>query len=880
MSTHAQAKFEVQSWDENTYDELDGDAKLTRASVGQAFTGDLEGEGSVEWLMCYREDKTAEFVGLQRFVGRLGARSGSFVMHDAGRLRRHRGQGQPRRGRRLGHRGAGRHHRHGRRSPRRWGPRPRSSSTTTSSSPMAALARDGNVLGALSLVVADQMSDAVAAAADQSLTAAAALSALEHFADGCSIDRLRRILGLTSSGTVRLVDRLVAAGEVRRARGPRRAHDERGPHRRGPPRRAPRDRRPRRRARGSAGRPLPRRAARPRAPRRARARRPRPPEARAREARVHALDLPAVRHATRAAAPRAAARRRNAAVCGAGLVRGRLRRFAAQTAHRGKGSRGRSRSLAASAARRFPGVRARFATRSSRRPGWRVRPRYWVTFARSRRRRDGVLRRASAGRRPAPPPHRLASMMLSRPAEPGPGSRPCAAHTRPGACAGRRCGRCRGAPRAATVLPPASRYMREAGISSGKPPPATRSTGRGAILGIIGIRDGDGFMPEMARTDCIVSQPIAPSSAPLGLALSPSTGRAAPSETTAASRRSCDGRVEQHLAAERDAEAGDPLRVHVGPPRRGSRGPAAIAGWALSPRPLECPVALAVARVVERQHAVAVAGEHPHVGGDAPAAAARAVAEQDGGAVARRDVPGGELAPVAHGDADLLVRDPDRRLVDGPARSVGGQVADRERHARRRRRRPRRRRPNRARGRRASRGPLRRGARRGAAVATMPGRDEQQPAHDVADAGDVAPVRARVDDVQAVGDDAEPDGQQPDDDARARAGWAASRAAGPAPTPAATARITATPSADVSGPESARSSRWAVTSASPASRSGRSARAIRSRQRRRRDGEVGAACGSVRTGSSVIGVMPPRSLDRAPERQRAAPWAGRRSTGV
>ena len=85
---------------------------------------------------------------------------------------------------------------------------------------MAALARDGNVLGALSLVVADQMSDAVAATADQSLTAAAALSALEHFADGCSIDRLRRILGLTSSGTVRLVDRLVAVGEVRRREGP------------------------------------------------------------------------------------------------------------------------------------------------------------------------------------------------------------------------------------------------------------------------------------------------------------------------------------------------------------------------------------------------------------------------------------------------------------------------------------------------------------------------------------------------------------------------------------------------------------------------------------------------------------------------------------
>ena len=84
MSTHAQAEFEVQSWDENPYEELDGEAKLTRASVGQGFTGDLEGDGSVEWLMCYREDKTADFVGLQRFVGRLGGRSGSFVMHTQG----------------------------------------------------------------------------------------------------------------------------------------------------------------------------------------------------------------------------------------------------------------------------------------------------------------------------------------------------------------------------------------------------------------------------------------------------------------------------------------------------------------------------------------------------------------------------------------------------------------------------------------------------------------------------------------------------------------------------------------------------------------------------------------------------------------------------
>ena len=46
-----------------------------------------------------------------------------------------------------------------------------------------------------------------------------------------------------------------------------------------------------------------------------------------------------------------------------------------------------------------------------------------------------------------------------------------------------------------------------------------------------------------------------------------------------------------------------------------------------------------------------------------------------------------------------------------------------------------------------------------------PGRDQQQPADDVADAGEVAPVGTRVDHVQAVGDDAEADREEADDDA-------------------------------------------------------------------------------------------------------------------
>lgn len=82
------------------------------------------------------------------------------------------------------------------------------------------LDRAGNVVGALSLVITDQASDAVAEAVGRSESAAAALSALLHFLDRPSVDLLRQVLGLTSSGTVRLLDRLDESGYVQREAGP------------------------------------------------------------------------------------------------------------------------------------------------------------------------------------------------------------------------------------------------------------------------------------------------------------------------------------------------------------------------------------------------------------------------------------------------------------------------------------------------------------------------------------------------------------------------------------------------------------------------------------------------------------------------------------
>jgi DNA-binding MarR family transcriptional regulator len=79
---------------------------------------------------------------------------------------------------------------------------------------------EANILGALALVIADQITAAAAHAAGQSVSGATALSALAHFLHRPSLDRLHSVLGLTSSGAVRLVDRLEADGFVTRSAGP------------------------------------------------------------------------------------------------------------------------------------------------------------------------------------------------------------------------------------------------------------------------------------------------------------------------------------------------------------------------------------------------------------------------------------------------------------------------------------------------------------------------------------------------------------------------------------------------------------------------------------------------------------------------------------
>ena len=84
MKNIANSRFRVTSWDEKPYGEAQDLPKLTRAAVTKTFSGDIVGEGHVEYLMMYRADGSATFVGLERVVGQIAGKSGSFVLQRTG----------------------------------------------------------------------------------------------------------------------------------------------------------------------------------------------------------------------------------------------------------------------------------------------------------------------------------------------------------------------------------------------------------------------------------------------------------------------------------------------------------------------------------------------------------------------------------------------------------------------------------------------------------------------------------------------------------------------------------------------------------------------------------------------------------------------------
>lgn len=82
--TRASAVITVHKYEPSAYDEPADGPVLTRIHVQESFSGDIQGDGVVEFLQAGRADGSASFAGLERVTGKLAGREGTFVLQDTG----------------------------------------------------------------------------------------------------------------------------------------------------------------------------------------------------------------------------------------------------------------------------------------------------------------------------------------------------------------------------------------------------------------------------------------------------------------------------------------------------------------------------------------------------------------------------------------------------------------------------------------------------------------------------------------------------------------------------------------------------------------------------------------------------------------------------
>jgi hypothetical protein len=81
---HATAVITVHKYEPSAYDEPAEGPALTRIHVEESFSGDITGDGVVEFLQAAGADGQASFVGIERITGQIGGRQGTFLLQDAG----------------------------------------------------------------------------------------------------------------------------------------------------------------------------------------------------------------------------------------------------------------------------------------------------------------------------------------------------------------------------------------------------------------------------------------------------------------------------------------------------------------------------------------------------------------------------------------------------------------------------------------------------------------------------------------------------------------------------------------------------------------------------------------------------------------------------
>ena len=81
-----EGSFSITQWDEDTLSERPEGIKISHASIKQVYTGDMSGESSVEFLMSYQSQMSAQFSGFETFVGVIKGLRGTVTFQHNGKF--------------------------------------------------------------------------------------------------------------------------------------------------------------------------------------------------------------------------------------------------------------------------------------------------------------------------------------------------------------------------------------------------------------------------------------------------------------------------------------------------------------------------------------------------------------------------------------------------------------------------------------------------------------------------------------------------------------------------------------------------------------------------------------------------------------------------
>jgi uncharacterized protein DUF3224 len=89
----ARGTIAVKTYEPTSYDERPDAPTLVEIHVTEDFSGDISGSGTVRFLQAARSDGSASFCGIERVVGSVAGRQGTFLLQDSGTLRGNRVSG-------------------------------------------------------------------------------------------------------------------------------------------------------------------------------------------------------------------------------------------------------------------------------------------------------------------------------------------------------------------------------------------------------------------------------------------------------------------------------------------------------------------------------------------------------------------------------------------------------------------------------------------------------------------------------------------------------------------------------------------------------------------------------------------------------------------